>query len=270
MTEEKLVAVGLIIKDKPSLDTDTFKVIGFRIFSIVDASLFDISIGEFFEKYFYIRVRGLAKDEKSIKIDIDGLPYLELITGSSLNVDKNCWFLSKSSLYPLIYNGNIVGSRRIVRLVTDYHLARNVDSDDIFIYINLDNGSIGLKVDDFNIIDSFDMEFDADIVLDIEVVNSLDCGIFGADINNSGLYIYDKNAVVFMWDIIDTLIIPNGIENVVLSSRISLKLKRVVFPPSLRSVNITEFSSLAGYELVFPKSFDYSDIEDRACKIEQY
>lgn len=269
MTEERLVAVGIIIKDKPNLDT--FNVIGFRIFSIVDASLFDISIREFFEEYSYIKVRGLAKkDKKNIKIDINNTHYLELITGSSLNVDKNCWFLSVSSMYPLIYNGDVVGSKRIVRIITDYYLIKNIDSDDISIYINLDSGNIGLKVDGFNAIDTFDMEFDKDSVLDIEVTNSLDCGIFGADINNSGLYIYGKNAVVFMWDIADTLIIPNGIENVILSSRISLKTRRVVFPPSLKSVSITEFSSLAGYELVFPRSFDYSDIEDRVWRIGQY
>ena len=64
MTEEKLVTVGVIIKDKPNLDT--FKVIGFRIFNIVDASLFDVSIKELFEKYSYVRVRGLDKDERSI------------------------------------------------------------------------------------------------------------------------------------------------------------------------------------------------------------
>jgi hypothetical protein len=268
MTEEKLVTVGVIIKDKPNLDT--FKVIGFRVFSIVDASLFDISIREFFEKYSYVRVRGLDKDEKSIKIDVDEIPYLELSIYSSLNAYKNGWFLSEGSMYPLIYNGDVVGNKRIVRLVTNYYLVKNVDSDAVYIYINMDNGSIGLKVDDFNVIDTFDMGFDKDSVADIEVANSLDCDIFGADTNNSGLYVYDKNAVVFMRDAIDTLIIPSGIENLILSSRISLKLKRVVFPPSLKTVNVTEFSSLAGYELVFPKSFDYSDIEDRAYQIEQY
>ena len=36
------------------------------------------------------------------------------------------------------------------------------------------------------------MGFDKDSVADIEVANSLDCDIFGADTNNSGLYIYDK------------------------------------------------------------------------------
>lgn len=270
MTEEKLVTVGVIIKDKPNLYTDTFKVIGIRVFSIVDASLFDVSIKELFEKYSYVRVRGLDKDEKSIKIDVDEIPYLELSIYSSLNAYKNGWFLSEGSMYPLIYNGDVVGNKRIVRLVTDYYLVKNVDSDDVYIYINLDNGSIGLKVDDFNVIDTFDMGFDKDSVVDIEVTNSLDCDIFGADTNNSGLYIYDKNAIAFMWDVVDTLIIPNGIENLILSSRISLKPKRIIFPPSIKSVNITEFSSLAGYELVFPKSFDYSDIEDRAYQIEQY
>lgn len=269
MTEEKLVAVGIIVKDKPNLDTDAFKVIGFRIFSITDASLFDISIKEFFDEYSYIRVIGLSKeDEKNIKIDTDNTPYLE--SSTSLSSDKTCWFLGRISMYPLIYNGDVVGSKRIVRLVIDYYLVKTADLDDIFIYINLDNGSVGLKVDDFNATDTFDMDFDADSVVDIEVANSFDCGIFGADTNNSGLYIYDKNAVVFMWDIIDTLIIPNGIENVTLASRLSLKLKRVVFPPSLKTVNITEFSSLAGYELVFPKSFDYSGVEDRVWAIELY
>lgn len=268
MTEEKLVTVGIIVKDKPNLGT--FKVIGFRVFSIVDASLFDISIREFFEKYSYVRVRGLDKDEKSIKIDVDEIPYLELSIYSSLNAYKNGWFLSEGSMYPLIYNGDVVGNKRIIRLVADYYLVKNADLDGIFIYINLGNGSIGLKVDDFNVIDTFDMGFDADSVSNIEVTNSLDCDIFGADANNSGLYIYGKNAVAFMWDIVDTLIIPNGIENVILASRLSQKLKRVVFPPSLKTVNITEFSSLAGYELVFPKSFDYSGIEDRVWAIERY
>lgn len=271
MTEEKLVAVGIIVKDKPNLDTDTFKVIGFRIFSIEDASLFDISIKEFFDEYSYIRVRGLGKDEKDIKIDIDNTPYLELhISANSSFIYENYWALSRNHMYPLIYNGDVVGSKRIVRLVIDYYLVKTADLDDIFIYINLDNGTVGLKVDDFNVIDTFDMDFDADSVIDIEVANSFDCGIFGADTNNSGLYIYGKNAVVFMWDIVDTLIIPNGIENVTLASRVSLKLKRVVFPPSLKTVNITEFSSLAGYELVFPRSFDYSGVEDRVWAIELY
>ena len=124
MTEEKLVTVGVIIKDKPNLYTDTFKVIGFRVFSIVDASLFDVSIKELFEKYSYIRVRGLDKDEKSIKIDVDEIPYLELSVYSSLNAYKNGWFLSEGSMYPLIYNGDVVGSKRIVRLVADYYLVK--------------------------------------------------------------------------------------------------------------------------------------------------
>ena len=191
MTEEKLVAVGIIVKDKPNLDTDTFKVVGFRIFSIEDASLFDISIKEFFDEYSHIRVIGLSKeDEKNIKIDIDNTPYLE--SSTSLSSDKTCWFLGRISMYPLIYNGAVVGSKRIVRLLPEYYLAKNADLDGIFIYINLDNGSVGLKVDDFDVIDTFDMDFDADSVIDIEVANSFDCGIFGADTNNSGLYIYDK------------------------------------------------------------------------------
>lgn len=227
MTEEKLVTVGVIIKDKPNLDT--FKVIGFRIFSVVDASLFDISIKEFFDEYSYIRVIGLSKeDEKNIKIDTDNTPYLE--SSTSLSSDKTCWFLGRISMYPLIYNGAVVGSKRIARLLPEYYLVKNADLlVDIFIYINLDNESVGLRIDDFDAIDTFNMDFDADSVIDIEVVNSLDCGIFGADANNSGLYIYGKNAVLFMWYIVDTLIIPNGIENVILASRLSQKLKRVVF-----------------------------------------
>ena len=266
-SDKKLVLIGYNLLDgnfTNENETFQFNAVGIKVLDLNSASIFDLDFSDYYNqlKDRQIDVNGFVINRDCISEILDkGKVYLEFRCSKLLAVRY-------SKMEPLFYKEKRVYGERMIMMLSYSSLVsvfRNRIESWYNIYIDLDTFNLGMGIKGEIIYWKIKVRFE-DCKFETYAFSE-EFGsdrIFNSHILNGGLIVFDKAVYVYVKDIINSdIIIPNGIEKVIVDSDNSSNRFRLVCPPSLKEFIMHSRNMVEGNKYIFSsKSKPILDLDD--------
>lgn len=253
-SDKKLVIIGYNLLENEFIHknkTFKFNIVGIKVLDLNNASVFDLDFKDYYNqlKDGQIDVIGFSIRVGYILKTIKGKVYLECeyseFTGEVYN-----------KMMPLFYREKQLYGKRVVMLYSCSSLIRgsNRGIDDWYnIYIDLDTFDLGMGIKGEIVYWKIKVGFKDCKFETYAFIEEFDSDtIFNSHILNGGMLIFDKCVYVYIKDIINSdIIIPNGIEKVIVDSDNSSNRFRLVCPPSLTEFIMHSKNMVDGNKYIF-------------------
>lgn len=266
-SDKKLVLIGYNLLDGKFTNKNKifrFNAVGIKVLDLNNGSVFDL---DFKDYYIHLKNRQIDVIGFDIKINYT----LKTSDKGDVYLEHKCYTLSDALVAKtilLFYKGKRVYGNRMVMLYSYWSLV-NGSNDRIKgwynIYIDLDTFDLGMSIKGEIVYWKIKVDFK-----DCKFVSCAFTRLFNSDtifnshILNGGMIIFDKCVYVYINDIINSdIIIPNGIEKVIVDSDNSSNRFRLVCLPSLKEFIMHSRNMVEGNKYIFSsKSKPILDLDD--------
>ena len=266
-SDKKLVLIGYNLLDGKFANKNRifrFNAVGVKVLDLNNASVFDLD----FENY-YIHLKNRQIDVIGFDIKINYT--LKTSTKGNVYLEHKCYTLSDALVAKtilLFYKEKRVYGNRMVMLYSYWSLVNGCNNRIkgwYNIYIDLDTFDLGMSIKGEIVYWKIKVGFKDCKFVSCAFARLFNSNtIFNSHVLNGGMLMFDKCVYVYVHDIINSdIIIPNGIEKVIVDSDNSSNRFRLVCPPSLKEFIMHSRNMVDGNKYIFSsKSKPILDLDD--------